>query len=227
MGKFKDLSDPALLAEFKRRAADVAQRRREAEQLARDADRQAAQQRVERTLFSAAVGDITPLAHAPRSVSRAPIPPPQPRQREADEALALQASRIAMDPSPTSWDLGLDVEVHQSYVRSSLNPDLLRRLRRGDWVVQGVLDLHDHTQEEARIALGDFLAVSKRMGWRCVRIIHGKGLSSPNREPVLKSRVRKWLQLRDEVLAYCEPKENAGGSGAVVVLLAGGTQRDA
>ena len=225
MGKFKDLSDPALLAEFKRRAADAERRRREAELLVRDADRQTAREHQARTIFSAAIGDITPLSHAPRSQSRAPVPPPHPKQREADEARALESSRTALDPSPMSWDVGIDIEIHQSYLRSSLNPDLLRRLRRGEWVVQGGLDLHQHTQEEARIALGEFLALARRNGWRCVRIIHGKGLSSPNREPILKSRVRKWLQLRDEVLAYCEPRPNAGGSGAVVVLLAGAVTR--
>jgi DNA-nicking Smr family endonuclease len=221
MGTFKDLSDPALLAEFRKRAAEAEQRRREADQLVRDADLQIAQQRAERNLFARSIGDIQPLNHAPRSRSQAPKPPPQPRQREADEADALEASRIALYPSPMAWDVGLDIEVHQSHVRPGLNPDLLRRLRRGDWSVQGSLDLHSHTQDEARIALGEFLAAARRNGWRCVRIIHGKGLSSPNREPVLKSRVRKWLQMREEVLAYCEPRPNAGGSGAVVVLLAG------
>ena len=221
MSKFRDLSDPALLAEFKKRAGDAEQRRREADQAVRAADRQVAAERLESNLFAAAIGDITPLAHPPKSRSRTPVPPPHPRQRQADEAKALSASQIAIDPSPMSWDIGLDIESSQSYVRTSLNPDLQRRLRRGDWVIQGVLDLHQHTQEEARVALAEFLAVARRQGWRCVRIIHGKGLSSPNREPVLKSRVRKWLQLRDDVLAYCEPRPHTGGSGAVVVLLAG------
>ena len=225
MGTFKDLSDPALLAEFRKRAADADQRRRNAEQLARDADKQVAQQKVEHDLFARSIGDIQPLTHAPRTRSQHPKPAPQPRQREADEAEALEASRVALYPSPMAWDVGLDIEVHQSHVRSGLNPDLLRRLRRGDWSVQGVLDLHSHTQEEARVALAEFLAAARRNGWRCVRIIHGKGLSSPNREPVLKARVRKWLQMRDEVLAYCEPRPNAGGSGAVVVLLAGNVVR--
>ena len=225
MGTFKDLTDPALLAEFRKRAAEAEQRQRAADQLARDADKQLAQGRVERDLFASSIGDIQPLTHAPRTRSQQPKPTPHPRQREADEADALEASRIALYPSPMAWDVGLDIEGHQSHLQPGLNPDLLRRLRRGDWVVQGVLDLHSHTQEEARVALGEFMAGARRNGWRCVRIIHGKGLSSPNREPVLKARVRKWLQMRDEVLAYCEPRPNAGGSGAVVVLLAGTVAR--
>jgi len=221
MAKFKDLSDPGLLAELRRRAAESAARRQRELQAAAEAHEHAARAAAERHTFAAAIGEVTPLVTPPRSSSRQPPPPPHPRQREADEANALEASRVARDPSPMAWDIGLDVESSQSYVRSGLNPDLLRKLRRGEWVVQGTLDLHDHTQDEARTALGEFLGTARRLGWRCVRVVHGKGLSSPNREPVLKARVRKWLQMRDEVLAYCEPRPHAGGGGAVVVLLAG------
>ena len=85
--------------------------------------------------------------------------------------------------------------------------------------MQGELDLHRLNREEARDALTEFFNAARSSGWRCVRIIHGKGLSSPNREPVLKGKVRLWLAQRDEVLAYCEAPHHAGGSGAVLVLL--------
>jgi DNA-nicking Smr family endonuclease len=93
------------------------------------------------------------------------------------------------------------------------------RLRRGVWSVQGELDLHHLNRDEARDALSEFLNEARSYGWRCVRIVHGKGLSSPNREPVLKGKVRRWLAQRDEVLAYSEAPRHAGGSGAVLVLL--------
>jgi DNA-nicking Smr family endonuclease len=221
MATFKDLSDPRLLAELRRRASAADERRRYEEQAKLEARKQSERVLAERTAFAAAIGEVTPLTSAPKSTSRMPPPSPHPRQREADEAAALETSRVAKNPSPMAWDVGLDIEGSQSFVRASLNPDLLRKLRRGEWVVQGSLDLHQHTQDQARGALTEFLAAARRQGWRCVRIIHGKGLSSPNREPVLKARVRKWLQLRDEVLAYCEPRPHAGGGGAVVVLLSG------
>ena len=96
---------------------------------------------------------------------------------------------------------------------------LLTRLRRGHWTVQGELDLHRLTRDEAHDALAEFLSDARNRGWRCVRVVHGKGLSSPNREPVLRGKVRRWLAQRDEVLAYCEAPRHAGGSGAVLVLL--------
>jgi DNA-nicking Smr family endonuclease len=52
-------------------------------------------------------------------------------------------------------------------------------------------------------------------------VIHGKGLTSPNREPVLKGKVRRWLAHRDDVLAYVEAPRHAGGGGALLVLLRG------
>jgi DNA-nicking Smr family endonuclease len=68
----------------------------------------------------------------------------------------------------------------------------------------GELDLHRLNRDEARDALADFINDARNYGWRCVRAVHRKGLSSPNRERVLKAKVRRWLKQRDEVLAYCE-----------------------
>jgi DNA-nicking Smr family endonuclease len=87
--------------------------------------------------------------------------------------------------------------------------------------VQSVIDLHGMTVDEARDALADFLLEARNRGLRCVRVIHGKGLTSPNREPVLKGKVRRWLAQWDDVLAYCEAARHAGGAGAVIVLLRG------
>jgi DNA-nicking Smr family endonuclease len=55
---------------------------------------------------------------------------------------------------------------------------------------------------------------------RCLRIVHGKGLRSPGREPVLKKLVLGWLAQHREVLAFCQARAAEGGAGAVIVLLA-------
>jgi DNA-nicking Smr family endonuclease len=52
-----------------------------------------------------------------------------------------------------------------------------------------------------------------------VRIVHGKGLSSRNQEPVLKNKLRGWLMQKNEIIAYVEAKRQDGGSGAVIVLI--------
>jgi DNA-nicking Smr family endonuclease len=166
-----------------------------------------------------AFADVAPLPPTNRAHLDRPRPAPTAAKRMADEADALVASKFGTEPSPSSWEIGQEQEALQTFVRTGLGSDVLVRLRRGHWSVQGELDLHRLTSEQAHDALADFLFDARARGLRCVRVIHGKGLSSPNREPVLKSKVRRWLSQWDEVLAYCEAPRHGGGSGAVVVLL--------
>src|SRR5207245_1258574 len=100
-----------------------------------------------------------------------------------------------------------------------LGRNVLHKLRRGHWVVQDAVDLHGSNRDEARSLLAEFLSDCLKRGLRCVRVIHGKGLRSPKREPVLKGKVRQWLAQRDEVLAFCQAPTNQGGSGALLGLL--------
>ncbi|MEO8507847.1 MAG: Smr/MutS family protein, partial [Betaproteobacteria bacterium] len=117
--------------------------------------------------------------------------------------------------------LGQEFEQEQTFVRKGLPPDLAGKLRRGHWSVQAELDLHGSTVDEAHDALSDFIVAARDRRLRCVRVIHGKGLTSPGKEPVLKGKVRRWLAHWDEVLAYAEAPRHAGGGGAVLVLLKG------
>jgi len=166
-----------------------------------------------------AFADVAPLASGNRA-RHAKVPTSaSPAKRLADEADALAASRHGLDASPGTWDVGQEIEPEQTFRRAGLGADVVSKLRRGHWAVQAELDLHWHTSDQAHAALVLFLAEARSRGWRCVRVVHGKGLSSPNREPVLKGKVRRWLTHRNEVLAYCEPTRHGGGSGAVVVLL--------
>jgi DNA-nicking Smr family endonuclease len=70
----------------------------------------------------------------------------------------------------------------------------------------------------AAISVTEFLRHCRQRRLGCVRIIHGKGLGSKQREPVLKGLLRKWL-VRQDVLAFSQAPAAQGGSGAVLVLL--------
>lgn len=148
-------------------------------------------------------------------------PAPIPRHTLADERDVLEASKYGNDPAPQSWDIGQEFEHQQSYVREGIGTDVAGKLRRGFWSVQAELDLHGCTADQAHDALADFVLDARTRGLRCVRVIHGKGLTSPGKEPVLKGKVRRWLAHWDEVLAYAEAPQHAGGGGAVLVLLKG------
>lgn len=167
--------------------------------------------------FAEAMRDVVPLAGAARVEHRRPRPAPIPLQTLRDERLALAESLTAQ----AQPDIGLATGDELIYVRNGVSAQALRRLRRGHWVVQNDLDLHGMTSIQARAATSEFLAECVQRGVRCVRIVHGKGLRSPNREPVLKRKLGRWLSVRDEVLAFCEARPADGGSGAVIVLLRG------
>ncbi|HEY8244014.1 MAG: Smr/MutS family protein [Vicinamibacteria bacterium] len=171
--------------------------------------------------LKSAFADVAPIKRANRASVALPAPSPVARHRIADEVNALEASKYGAEPAPQTWDIGQELEGEQTYLRTGLGTDVLTKLRRGHWTVQAELDLHGHDSVQARDALADFLEEARGAGMRCVRVIHGKGLTSPGGEPVLKGKVRRWLQRWDDVLAYCEAPQNAGGGGAVIVLLRG------
>lgn len=181
----------------------------------------------DRALFREAVDGARPLRHD-RVHHEPPTPPPRPVQREADERAALTESLAA----PVSLDLRLEGGEEPRLLRPGLARSVLVDLRRGRWVVNAELDLHGHTRDQAQVALHQFIASAHARGHRCVRVIHGKGLGSPGREPVLKARVLNWLAGRGEVLAFCQARIQDGGSGALMVLLkalrreSGGTRNE-
>ena len=142
-------------------------------------------------------------------------PKPIARQFIRDEKQALRDS-LSDDYHPV-YDIENGEEL--LYLRLGQSPDVLSKLRRGFWVVQAQIDLHGLISDEAREYVGEFLGHCKKKNIRCVRIVHGKGLGSRNREPVLKHKLRNWLMQKDEVIAYAQAKPEDGGSGAVIVLL--------
>ncbi|MBW4046731.1 MAG: DNA mismatch repair protein MutS [Proteobacteria bacterium] len=171
----------------------------------------------ERALFRQAVAGARPIAPSGRVTLAPPAPSPIPLQRLRDEQAALAESLS----DEVDVDSLLETDELLSFRRPGIGPDIVRKLRRGHWVMQAELDLHGMRRDEARESLSGFIHCVRAQGMRCVRIIHGKGLSSPGREPVLKHKVRAWLVQKDEVLAFCQAKPSDGGAGALVVLLRG------
>lgn len=170
----------------------------------------------DRDLFLSAVRDAKPIKRTPRAEPRSLPPPPVPVQSILDHHEALHESAHGELSPEHSIEGGDEV----SFLRPGLAQGVLRKLRRGHWVVQDEFDLHGLNSEQARAALTEFMRASAKKGRRCVRIIHGKGLRSPNREPVLKKKVKAWLAQREEVLAFCQAPASQGGSGALLLLLA-------
>ncbi|WP_197330211.1 Smr/MutS family protein [Ralstonia syzygii] len=170
----------------------------------REAERQRAeaaarQAEAEANLFRASIGEVSTLRQNRRVEHPRNPPAPDPVHSRAEEQTVLR------DSLSDEFDIDnlLDTDDTLSYRRPGLGEDVLKKLRR----------------DEAREALAGFLRRAVQRGIRCVRVVHGKGLGSPDKAPVLKGKVRSWLVQKKEVIAFVEPRNTAGGAGAVLVLL--------
>ena len=168
----------------------------------------------ESDLFRRAMMDAKPL----RQPARAPQPtrplPARAKFRRRDEAEVLIES---MQDDIEDVEAGAGESLR--FQRPAVSRKVMRKLCRGNFSVQGEIDLHGMTVAEAAIALTEFLddAIARRRS--CVRIVHGKGLGSGARGPVLKNKVNNWLRRRQNVLAFVSARQVDGGTGAVYVLL--------
>lgn len=167
-------------------------------------------------LFRKAISDAKPLKSEPRVEPPAKKPKSRARFTRADEKQALAES------------MDVDIDTMESsnaesmrYHRQTVGRRTMRKLARGRYAVQDEIDLHGMTVAEAKPRLADFIDNCVRKGHLCVRVVHGKGLGSGERGPVLKNSVNRWLRQRDSVLAFVSARQVDGGTGAVYVLLQG------
>jgi len=113
----------------------------------------------------------------------------------------------------------LETGEHLSFTRDGVQKGVLRKLKSGQYSIQGEIDLHGLTLKQARQELSEFLGFAIDNRRLCVRIIHGKGRKQLDKQPRLKPAVNAWLQSHKSVLAFCSARDVDGGTGAVVVLL--------
>jgi DNA-nicking Smr family endonuclease len=162
-------------------------------------------------LFRKTVGPVKPL----RDDRFLPTPrrrPGRARFTQAGRLAAIEASLTQIDPLVSSGE-------PLSHRRPGVPESVLRKLRRGEYGLDAELDLHGLNVTQAKLALHDFLAGALAHHALCVRIIHGKGLRSGSRGPVIKSAVDAVLRQTSAVAAYVSAGHASGGTGAVHVLL--------
>ena len=170
-----------------------------------------------------AFADVTRAAAAqPRRLARDPAPPRSRASAWKTSATRSKCRNTAPSRHRTAGTSARSSKGSRRSCGAGSAPTSSSSCAAGTGSIQAVIDLHGHEHRPRRTTRSP-ISCSKRaaQGLRCVRVIHGKGLTSPNREPVLKGKVRRWLSQWDDVLAYCEAARHAGGSGAVVVLLRG------
>lgn len=164
--------------------------------------------------FRQAMSDIKPLKAEPRVPATKPKPKPKARFSKADEREVL-AESLEDDIDTIEHGYGAALRFHRQHVGKRT----MRKLQRGGYSVQAEIDLHGMTLAEAKPRLADFIEYNASQGKYCVRVVHGKGLGSGDRGPVLKNAVNRWLRRWDSVLAFVSTRQVDGGTGAVYVLL--------
>ena len=169
----------------------------------------------DRSLFRAAVRDARPLKPHGRALPARPRRAARAHFAKAERAAVLAESLGA--PGPFIETQPLD---ELSYRRDGIALSVLQKLRRGDYRIEAELDLHGCTGREAHTQLIAFIAHVRARGLRCVRVIHGKGMRSGPRGPVLKQTVNTLLRRADCVLAFSSARARDGGTGATLALLA-------
>ncbi len=178
----------------------------------------AKQREAESHLFVRAVGHVQRLPDHDQVSLTGPSPAPVAHQRQLDnEAVLRDCLSDEFDASTL-----LDTDDALSFRRPGIGRDVIHKLRKGDWSIQREIDLHGLRSDEARVALAEFIRQAHRQGLRCLRVVHGKGLGSPGKTPVLKSKVHSWLVQKNQVMAFVQAKPAEGGAGALVVLLKSG-----
>lgn len=169
----------------------------------------------EANLFKEFTKNVQPLRQVNVVSLEKPKPEPIPRQRMLDD------EQVMLEALSDEWDVEryLDTDETLSFRRNGIGKEALGKLRRGSWVVQAQIDLHGYRTEEAREAVSEFIRSCVKRDVRCIRIIHGKGLGSVGKEPVLRDKVKRWLVQKSEVLAFCQAPPRDGGAGALLVIL--------
>ena len=169
----------------------------------------------EHELFRQHMRDVKRLhTSTPHAKHGKPKPPPRAHFTRADQKDVLRESLTGPFDEAT-----LSTGDEMSFRRPHVPEAILTKLRRGQFAVDGEIDLHGLTAVEARSALRDFIAEALARKLTCVRVIHGKGRRSGPRGPVLKNVVNQWLQRTEPVLAFGSARAVDGGSGAIYVLL--------
>ncbi|SET37822.1 DNA-nicking endonuclease, Smr domain [Nitrosomonas marina] len=168
------------------------------------------------TEFYEAMKHVVPLTASDRTILEPEKPAPHPRKKNPfilyDPAFETANANDANLPEISADD-------EWSYSGPGVSHQTLRRLKRGYWRICDSIDLHRLTQDVAKHRMTDFLNAALQKHLRCVRVIHGKGLSSQDGIPVLKYSVGNWLAQHPAVLAFCQASPENGGGGAVMILL--------
>jgi DNA-nicking Smr family endonuclease len=171
-------------------------------------------------LWSQATAGVQPLPEGPPIAA-----PPAPPQRAPEPFWHPDLDALKELEALVSGEAPFDLADSDEFIEGrmpGLDPAIVRRLRRGEFAVQGHIDLHGMTREEAKVAVDRYLKEARQSGKRCVLLVHGRGIHSKDQVPILKAAIQGWFasaRFGRHVLAFATARPVDGGAGAIYVLL--------
>jgi DNA-nicking Smr family endonuclease len=175
----------------------------------------------EMSFFLNAMAGVTPIPEDKKRLLHGSGSHTRPSHPPADESRQVMEQLQGL----VRGSVELDITFSDEYIEGAVqgfSRKLMKKLKRGELPVQDYIDLHGLTKPDAETAVTDFLLESFRNGLRCVLIVHGRGLNSPESLPVLKEGLPQWLnrgRVRKVVLAFATARPYDGGTGATYVFL--------
>ena len=179
------------------------------------------QETVETDAFTEAMSDVTPLNDRKNRIARNPGSHSWPAHPAPDDETEVMTHLYGLVKGAVDMDITFSDEYMEGSVKG-FSRKLMKKLKKGEFPVKDHIDLHGLTKKEAETTVRDFLVQSRKRGYRCVLIVHGRGLNSPDSFPVLKEGLPRWLgrgPVRKIVLAFATARPYDGGTGAVYVYL--------
>jgi DNA-nicking Smr family endonuclease len=179
-------------------------------------------------LFQEAMRDVKPLKKDKRQAKRVPTKPKkktsnrepfQSLEEYEKEQVSKSLQDLVKGDAPMDFSFSDEYEEH---MQPGVSRDILRKLRKGHYSVQGSLDLHGMNREEARKEVLAFIKESVLNNKKLVLVITGRGKRSPDGRGVLKSLLPRWLSrgaISRYVIGHATAKQWDGGVGAFYVLL--------
>jgi DNA-nicking Smr family endonuclease len=171
--------------------------------------------------FQKAMKDVVPLKDNRRKVARSPA-----KKEAFHDLISSQGDKereylSSLVKDSAAWDISFSDEYMEGVV-PGVGPKIMKRLKRGEFSIQDHVDLHGLTKKEAEVVVNEFIINSYQKGFRCVLIIHGRGLGSIDHQPTIKKEIPVWFRrgmLKKIVLAFVTARPCDGGAGALYVLL--------
>ncbi|MDU0355453.1 endonuclease SmrB [Paraglaciecola aquimarina] len=167
----------------------------------------------ELNLFKNEFKDIAPL-------KQDKIPPQRfsskqnwnPKQKNLRELVDFKQASAAFQFSD-GFEGHFEIDAPLKYVRDSAHSHEIKRLRRGDYPPDLILDLHGYTKDDAKLEIAALIQAAQKQHIYCVQIMHGKGTYA------LKSAIPNWLIQHPSIIGFHQAPKEWGGQSALLVLI--------